>query len=77
MKFKLSKNLDLIIHDTGINIIKNPKFNNSKILDFINTDYYYQNKIFQKDARYRLLEVFDGIDISSLDNEFYQKNGKI
>ena len=73
LKFKVNENLDLMIHNTGLKLIINKKYNNSQILHFINTDYYYQNKTYYKSLIFKPLEIFDGIDISSLDNEFFQK----
>ena len=75
LKFKLNKNLDLIIHETSLNLIENKKFSNSEILDFISTDNYYQSNSYQKTIFYRPLTVFDGIDITGLDNDndFWKK----
>ena len=75
LKFKIAKNLDLIIHDTSLKLIENKKFNNSEILDFISTDDYYQNHAYNKAIPYRPLTVFDGIDITGLDNDndFWKK----
>ena len=65
IKYKFDKNIDLIIH--------NKKIKNSEILDFIITDVYYQNKNYNAKIIYRPLCIFDGIDISSLGNEFFKK----
>ena len=43
-KFEIKYKLDQLIHETGLNLIKNKILKNSEILDFISTDDYYQNK---------------------------------
>ena len=71
-KFEIKYKLDQLIHETGLNLIKNKILKNSEILDFISTDENYQNKKYI-DPMYRKLEVFDGLDISSIDDEFFKK----
>ena len=73
LKFKLEKKLDMIIHDTALNLIENKKFNNLEILNFIANDDFYKNKAYNKTLMYRPLKVFDGIDIYKLDNDFFIK----
>ena len=68
-KYK-NKNMDLIIHETGIELIKNGKMKNNGILDFITTDIYFTSPEFEK-KDYRPLDVLDGIDIETLDEKFF------
>ena len=64
------KDIDLIIHETGIELIKNKKMKNTEILDFISSDIYFNSEKFEK-AYYRPLEILDGIDIEALDDKFF------
>jgi hypothetical protein len=64
------KDIDLIIHDTGINLIKIGEMNNNEILDFIKSDLYFTDKRFEKKF-YRPLEIFDNINIETLDEKFF------
>ena len=63
-----NQNMDLVIHDTGIELVKSGKIKNNEILDFIIKDTYYNSEKYEK---YRPLEIFDGIDIETLDNKFF------
>ena len=69
--FKCQKNMDLIIHDTGLNLVKNGLLKNKQLLDFIRQDVFYQSKLY-KNPMYKPLNVFDGIDILTLDDKFYE-----
>ena len=51
---------------------KKKKMKNLEILDFLSKDEYYSHKSYNKKI-YRPLEIFDGLDISSLDSNFYKK----
>ena len=64
------KDIDLIIHDTGINLIKIGEMKNNEILDFIKSDLYFNDKSFDKKF-YRPLEIFDNINIETLDEKFF------
>ena len=62
--------MDLIIHETGIELIKRKEIKNNAILDFINSDIYFKLPGFEKDY-YRPLDIFDGIEIENLDDKFF------
>ena len=61
-------NLDEIIHKTGLKLIKDGKIKNMEILNFIQSDKYFYDKQFNQ-KKDRPLEIFDGIDISLMENE--------
>ena len=62
--------MDLIIHETGIELIKRKEIKNNAILDFIDSDIYFKLPEFEKDY-YRPLDIFDGIEIENLDDKFF------
>ena len=64
------KDMNDIIHNTGIELIKRKQIKNKEILDFIKSDTYFISKEFDKKF-YRPLEVLDGIDIETLDENFF------
>ena len=68
--FKCNKKMDSIIHETGLNLVRNGYLKNNKLLEFIKKDDFFLNKAY-KSPLYRPLYIFDGIDISNLDDEFY------
>ena len=68
--FKCNKKMDSIIHDTGLNLVKNGYLKNNKLLEFIKKDDFFLHKAYRSPF-YRPLYIFDGIDISNLDDEFY------
>ena len=63
--------IDLIIHDAGIILIKRKEIRNNEILEFISNDLYFNSERFEK-PYYRPLEVLDGIDIENLDDKFFK-----
>ena len=62
---------DTIVHETGLNMIKEGKLKNKGVLVFISKDIFYNDKKYKTNKMYRPLEVFDGIDISTLEDDFY------
>ena len=63
--------MDSLLHDNGLNFVKNKKLKNKGLLEFIQIDDFYHNRLYDK-AIYRPLEIFDGIEISpSLNEEFF------
>ena len=68
--FKLKIDDDLV-HKTGLNMIKEGKLRNEGVLDFICKDIFYNDKRFKTNKIYRPLDVFNGIDISSLNDNFF------
>ena len=69
--FKCQKKMDSIIHETGLNLVKNGLLKNNQLLEFIRQDDFYQNKLY-KNPLYKQLNVFDGIDIATLDDKFFE-----
>ena len=65
------KTIDYIIHETGINLIKIGEMKNNEILSFIKSDYYFNNQNFEK-SFYRPVEIFDNINIETLDEAFFK-----
>ena len=79
---KMDKNFklkidDTLVHETGLNMIKEGKLKNEGVLDFICKDIFYNDKKYKTNKMYRPLDVFDGIDISSLNDNFYNYWEKI
>ena len=72
-EFVLKMNIDEIIHKNGINLSKQEKLKNIEILNFIENDTYYKDKIYSNNLNYRSLEVLSGINASSIDDEFINK----
>lgn len=70
--FESRRKINATIHENGIKLVQNGKLKNSKLLEFISNDEFYQNKRYNKKF-YRNLEILDGIDISSLENDFFKK----
>ena len=67
---EIDKDMNLIIHDTGLELIKRGEMKNKKILDFIKSDIYFTNPQFDKDF-YRPIEILKGIDIETLEENFF------
>ena len=65
------KEISLIIHETGIELIKRKEMKNNEILNFIKNDEYFNKSEYEK-AAYRPLEVLEGINIETLDEEFFK-----
>ena len=59
-----------VIHGTGLKLIKEGKIKNLDVLDFLSKDdYYYKKEFISK----RSLEIFDGIDITTLNEKFFKE----
>ena len=65
-------NINSIIHDTGIHLASTGKMKNIEVLNFLSKDEYYNSKQYNNTI-YRSLDIFKGIDISSLNDEFFKK----
>ena len=76
-KYQTNYKIEFLIHDTTLSLIENKKMKNMEILDFISKDNFYSDKQYRKMKMYRPLKVFNGIDISSLDEEFFKKWNEI
>ena len=66
--FKFDYDMDKLIHENGLIFIQKGKLKNKELLDFITKDEYYQNQKYDKKI-YRILDIFDGIDILLLNEE--------
>ena len=64
--------LDKMIHQIGLNLVKNGEFKNIEILTFILSDKIFTDENFNK-KKYRPLEIFDGIDIKLMEKKNEQK----
>ena len=64
------KDMNQVIHDTGIELINRGEMKNNAILDFITSDIYYNSEQFNK-SYYRTPDVLNGIDINTLDDKFF------
>ena len=64
--------IDEAIHTTGLKFANDKKFNNVQILDFMINDKFYNDKSANKD-----LTIFTGINIETINEEFYKKWNEI
>ena len=71
-KFAFKYKMDRLIHENGLAFVRQGKLKNIELLDFIKTDEFYQNRSFDKPF-FRAIEILDGIDISTLNEEFIEK----
>ena len=65
------KDMDFVIHETGIALIKRGEMKNNEILDFIKSDIYFNSNIYDK-SYYRPLDILDNIDIEKIDDKFFE-----
>ena len=73
-KYKdLKVKLKQIIHETGICLSTEKKLSNIQILNFIKEDSEYIKEIKNEDEIEKTLELFEGIDMSSINDEFLAK----
>ena len=77
-KFSLNPNIniDQKIHDYGLDSVGKGKLKNKELLEFINKDAFYHEKEYEKKI-YRKLDILNGIDISSINEEFFKNWKKI
>ena len=68
------KDIELIIHETGIDLINGGKLKNNEILNFIKNDLFFNSKFFEKDY-FRPVSILKAINIEKIDEEFL-KNWK-
>ena len=75
ININLNIDINKIIHENGILFSSIGKLKNNDLLDFITLkdDYY----ILSEYKKFRSLEILDGLDISSFDDNFYEKWKKI
>ena len=62
--------IDKIIHETGLELSKNKILKNNEILDFIEKDIIANKSSYKDDTSFA---IFFGINIDSLDKQFYEK----
>ena len=70
--FKTKFSIDVLIHENGLNFVNNKKLKNNELLNFIQNDDFYLIKQYDK-AIYRPLQILDGIEISSINDDFFDK----
>ena len=68
-KFEI-KGLNEVIHETGLKLSKYHSLKNKDILEFIKEDEYYNSKDYNKKV-YRPLDILNGLDIYTFDEQFY------
>ena len=69
--------IDRLIHETGLSLSKNHKLQNIEILNFIQKDVYYNDSSNYGKKIYRPLDILNGLDIKSFNDEFYLEWRKI
>ena len=71
-KFEIAgKDINKIIHETGLALSKAGKLSNIEILNFISKDIYYNDSINYGKKIFRPLEILNGFNIKTFDDEFY------
>ena len=71
-KFEIKYKMDKLIHENGVSFARMGKIKNIEILDFIREDEFYHSKIYDR-SLYRTLDILDGIDITTANEEFFEK----
>ena len=66
------KDFDNIIHQSGLELSKNKQLKNIEILEFINKEIYYKITSYDNKNN-KSMEIFNGLDVSTFNNEFYEK----
>ena len=75
-KFDFKKNIEEIIHKNGIYFSLFKKLKNMDILNFIENDIYYKDKLYNN-QKYRSVDILSGIDASLINEEFIKKWKKL
>jgi len=68
--FQCKDNIDELIHQNGIFLAKKGLLKNINLLEFIEYDTYFHNKKYESK---RTIDILNGIDISSLEKNFFKK----
>jgi len=68
--FQCKDNLNDLIHETGIIMIKKVILKNMNLLEFIRTDVYFHAKGYDNK---RSIDILNGIDINSLEKDFFKR----
>ena len=74
-KFEFTYNnrgMDMIIHETGINLINRGEMKNNEILDFIASDLFFNSKNYEK-LYYRPVTILSKINIEEIDDKFLKR----
>ena len=64
------KDLNEIIHNTGLKLSREHSLKNNDILKFIKIDEFYNSREYNKKI-YRSLDILNGLEINSFDDQFY------
>ena len=67
-----TKKIELLYHETGINLIKRKELKNIEIVCFMKNDSIFYDEKYES-LKYRPLEIFDGIEIETLDENFFEE----
>ena len=67
--FKCKNNLNDLIYENGVNLAKKGLLKNINLLEFIKVDVYFHDKNYESK---RTVDILNGIDISSLENNFFK-----
>jgi len=67
--FKCKINLNDLIHENGVNLVKKGLLKNINLLEFIKVDVYFHDKKYECK---RSVDILNGIDISSLEKNFFK-----
>jgi len=68
--FEYKDNLNELIHVNGMHLIKKGLLKNINLLEFIKKDIYFHDKKYESK---RSIDILNGIDISSLEKNFFKK----
>ena len=71
------KDINKIIHNTGLKLSMEHKLKNIEILNFIRRDDYYNDSFNYGKKAYRSLDILNGLDPKSFNEEFYLEWKKI
>ena len=70
------KELEMKIHETGIELINKGVLKNNDLLDFIEKDIYFSDNQYNN-IIFRPINILNGIEIENIDKEFYEKWKKL
>ena len=76
-KSEFQKDINKIIHETGLKLSKEKKLENKDLLNFIRNDDYYNDSNKYGKKIHRPLEILNGLNVDSFDDEFYIEWKKI
>ena len=76
-KFKYKYDIVKIIHENGLIFVNTGQLKNIELLEFLEKDEFYQNKKNQNKKNESSLDIFNGIEIETLNEKFFNKWKKI